>query len=301
MRPILDEFTLTCGAAKDDITLAFSCVIDKLAGNKDEPHAALLEMHDGTVKAIGKRNHSVVSVCYSKGAQSGPAFLGDWGKFIYFLDGEPIEEEITLERGPLRKLAWIDGAFYASGASMQVFRRDGVNQWTDISPSEKLRKEFAHQNLESIAGNNTQELYAAGEFGVVWRYDGTEWHPVQCQTNACFYTILCANDGRVYAAGQNGTVLRGKQDDFELLCSEPGIIDIWGMAEYYGKIYLAGYTALFLLDVEDELTLIPEPLKIADSFSELSVGGDTMWSLGMKDVLIFDEEYWLKFDQVTMA
>lgn len=301
MQPILNDFSLTCGAAKDDITLAFSCVIDELAGDKNEPHAALLEMHNGTVKPIGNRDHSIVSACYSEGHQSGPAFLGDWGKFIHFVNGETIEEDIAVKRGPLRKLAWIDGRFYAAGTSMQVFRRDGANKWTDISPSETLRKEFDQQNFESIDGFGAHELYAAGEFGVVWRFDGTDWHPVQSQTNACFYAVLCTKGGQVYTAGQYGTVLRGRQDNFELLCSEPGIIDIWSVAEYHGDIYLAGFTALFILDVEDELTLIPEPLKIANSFSELVVGGDTLWSLGMKDVLIFDEEYWLKFDQVTMA
>ncbi len=299
MYPILEKFTVVTGAAHDAKTAAFACVIDEKAEDPEDPHAAIYRLDDDTVKLIGVFDFSVVSVAYPDA--SGPAALGDWGKFVLFQGDTPEFETVPLQRGPLRKLAHIDGRYYASGGAMQVFRRDSRDDWTDISPSDALREEFGLQNLEAMDGYSASEIYAVGEFGVIWYYDGANWTPVQCQTNACFYSVLCAEDGWVYAAGQSGAIARGRLGDFELLYINTDIPDIWGLGHYRKTVYAAGFTALFLLDVENELTLIAEPLALASSYYDLSVANDVMWSIGMKDVMKFNEEEWMLIAKVNVA
>ncbi|MEQ6250652.1 hypothetical protein ABMC89_17305 [Sulfitobacter sp. HNIBRBA3233] len=290
--------TIVTAAAQSEDVIAFAMVIDELAEDPQSGHAAIYVLEVDTVRLIDSLEYSVVSVAYS---DAGPMTLGDWGKFKLYNGDTGTEETIPVKRGPLRGLGWIGGRAFSCGAAMQVWRRDAPESWTDISPPEDLRTEFDNHIFEAIDGFATDEVYVAGDFGVIWYWDGSAWDPIQCASNACFYAIHCASDGYVYAAGQAGTVARGRRSDFEILYSDPDIIDLWSVDDFDGEIYFAGYTALFQLDFENELTLIPEPLEFCRTYGVLSSAEGVLWSVGEKDVMIYDRDAWLRYMEVDVA
>src|SRR6266446_4137741 len=118
-------------------------------------------------------------------------FLGYWGEVLCMGSGDVHEEKIQSgngespqQRGPMRGIRSIGGRAYAVGTHRQVYRRDGANNWICIDQGARPQShDSAVVSFESIDGFSSEEVYAAGRQGEIWRYDGRNWRRLNSPTN----------------------------------------------------------------------------------------------------------------------
>jgi len=116
---------------------------------------------------------------------------------------------------------------YIVGPARAVYRRVGVKDWQlfNIGTQDDLmidnikkgkRSEFSYAFL-SIDGFSENDMYAVGNKGEAWHYDGNKWSMIDLPTNADLHKVHCAKDGYVYISGDEYTILKGKGDNWEYI------------------------------------------------------------------------------------
>jgi len=134
------------------------------------------------------------------------------------------------ERGQLAKgVTNIDGEVYAYGMVRSVFKRTGVKAW------EKITSESKHPNIyrdidrrrgnligdfvgfSALDGFNANDIYAGGNQGDFWHYNGKEWRRIELPINSDISTITCSKDGKVYIGSRVGNVVVGRDNSWEVI------------------------------------------------------------------------------------
>ncbi|MEL6711040.1 MAG: hypothetical protein AAFO08_04915 [Pseudomonadota bacterium] len=186
-----------------------------------------------------------------------------------------------------------------------ILRRDGMNQWTSMT--EELQKETAKIYVELYEANSDfgpgfdcidgfasdHDLYAAGGKSDVWHYDGKDWHPVDIPlSDMRIEHICCASDGYIYIAGRFGVLLKGKDDDWQVIEQDLTKKDFLDIADYQGNIYLCTEYRLYTL-VDDQLQVVDFGEQAAPvSYGSLYVNHGQLLSAGTHNACVFNGERW---------
>ena len=196
---------------------------------------------------------------------------------------------------------------YAVGSLRKLFRRDGVGKWTDLTDPEqhpnlfkrlKFLKERdggysnSYAGFRDVDGFNETDIYAGGRRDL-WRYDGERWHEIQLPQYPSISSVVCAKDDYVYVVGRNGPLLRGREDDWE-------VIDILAlhyneMTWFDGKLWLASDYELGVYENgEYHRYEFPAGGPAQYSFNGVHSCDDMLLSYGLEQVLLFDGEEWVE-------
>lgn len=200
------------------------------------------------------------------------------------LPGEPVA---------IRNARTIAGQTYACGMQRQVYRRIGEAQWIEMSaprgaPTEPI-------GFEAIDGYGENEIYAVGWGGELWEHDGTRWSQHAVPTNVVLAAVCCAPNGTVYAAGQQGIMLRGRHAAWDIIdWTDPVEADLWDLCWFQDKLYVSTATGLCTLDGQALVDVDFGPLGALSCFS-LTSAEDTLWSIGHADVASFDGKTWRRY------
>lgn len=157
-----------------------------------------------------------------------------------------------LSNCPLASLRVIDAQAYAVGAWRTIFRRDGIDNWTclhgnDAKEVELLQKNGQATGFNDIGGFSKNDIYACGEAGDLWHYNGEKWGAIDAPTNKNMISICCTPTGIVYIACDDGTLIEGRDNSWNILKEKtPEILDIiW----YQKQLYIAcGMYGLYQYD-----------------------------------------------------
>ncbi|KFE96917.1 hypothetical protein IX38_22630 [Chryseobacterium luteum] len=189
------------------------------------------------------------------------------------------------KRGPLREIRGIaKGRAYAVGTCRQAYVRDGEDQWRCIDESAQVGDiPITDTSFESIDGFSEQEIYTVGWEGEIWKYDGSVFSQQNSPTGLALYKVRCAPDGFVYACGQLGTLLRGRNDQWELIEHDST------KKSSTSFVYRLEDGKLLPVDFGDDIPRTCYHLSAADGI---------MWSIGAKDVMEFDGSDWKRCLQI---
>lgn len=174
------------------------------------------------------------------------------GGDVFAYDGQRATNESALPvglkasdlRAVVHGLGRVGKTLYAAGWPHRVWRRRGANAWDVMDagfPPDRLREtddivEALHEKrLRAIAGLADDELYAVGDGGEIWQWDGRTWRrrgsPVQSALVAA-----CAAVDRVYLADETGVLWVGRGDEWARATDRPPY-PVADMAWFDGRLW----------------------------------------------------------------
>ena len=211
----------------------------------------------------------------------------------------------------------IDGVAYFAGTPRKLFKRIAPNQWVDITSETEhpnLREDlipftdkrdyirsgvkFGFFAFDGFAGD---DIYAGGNGGDFWHYNGKQWRRMDLTSNFDIRAIVCAPDGDVYIGGFMGGLIVGRYQDgkerWHNIDTPIGGNCIKEMAWFKDVLYLTTDDGLFTCTKDNGKYLVKPYVFPPDGAAQFSFGGvsaceEALLSYGHSQALIFDGEKW---------
>jgi len=161
-----------------------------------------------------------------------------------------------LKNCPIMRIRHIAGKAYIAANWRTVFRRDGIDNWAvlhgnDPSQVEIQQKQNRELGFNDIGGFSENDIYACGGQGDLWHFNGKKWSELDLPTNIEFKSLCCAPNGKIYIGCENGTLIEGINEQWNILETKAANIDITDMTWYKDKLYLAcGMYGLYVFDMD---------------------------------------------------
>jgi hypothetical protein len=221
--------------------------------------------------------------------------IGEDGDVAVCLGGdESRSEKLSPQPVMIRNARTIGGFVFACGMKRQVYQRIDEDQWVDISAPFPANNEKA--GFEAIDGFSTKEIYAIGWGGEIWKFNGTKWANKASPTNVILTSVCCAPNGVVYICGQQGVMITGRQDAWELVEWEDDVsVDLWDLCWFQDKLYVATMTNLYTFEQNRLVEVDFGEIDTPTCFS-LTTADGVLWSIGRDDVVSFDGKSWQRYD-----
>jgi hypothetical protein len=297
---ILDDFSIVTGELRRDDLGYITFVKDDLAQDHVE-HSFFLVFHKREWLWPTDRdttNWTTTSVTVVKEPLEQALFIGLWGQVQRVGSGD-VKEELALAdlpegpktAGPICCIRAIAGRAYAAGMGRQVYRRNGMDSWQRMDLD--VRTDQAAHSFQAIHGLDATSIYAAGMRGEIWHYDGMRWRQEDSPTKRIITDVWCSGAGKVFACGQGGTVLVRSRGVWRLVDHDATEDDFWSIREFAGRVFLATMRDLYELNGAAVTLTNFGPDAPATCFA-LSVAGNTMWSVGAKNIFSFDGTRWTR-------
>jgi hypothetical protein len=228
--------------------------------------------------------------------------LGRDGKVLLIASkSHPIFEEIPdagtgpNKYGYVTDIQEIGGEIYVCGASGQIYQRTKMG-WIhrDQGLLEPLPFKLPRLFLNSIDGTATDDIYAVGNEGYIFHFNGKQWRNVSFETNLNLLSVKCINPDEVYICGQNGLMLGGNHNGWRILIDpdEVDIEELYDIEVFENKIYLSSESGLMIYnrkDIQSVDTGLNPPL--IDT-SSLSARDGILWSIGGEDLAYYNGKQW---------
>lgn len=202
-------------------------------------------------------------------------------------------------RGSITGVSTLFGQVYAVGPWRSVARRTGPDQWESLCARSILPKPGTGKGLEfgtdwgfhAIDGFAPDDLYAAGGYGDLWRYDGQKWHQCALPTNMLLYNVCCAGDGQVYVGAQGGSILRGRGERWEVIHQGEMTLPFKDMVWYGDRVWCTSDYGLWQI-VDGKLAEADVPEAVRSCAGNLSVGDGVLLLAGVYGATVFDGKQW---------
>jgi len=198
---------------------------------------------------------------------------------------------------PVRKVRLIGERYYAVSFERDVALREAPNRWRTISEEavadyRRGGHTMSAVGFEDIDGFSEQDIYACGEQGDLWHYDGTHWRTLDPPCNWRMERLCCAADGLVYIVGFAGEVLVGRDEQWRRVVAEPQPFNVERIAWFQGRLYAVTHGFLFVLDGERWRGLDYGQDRRPSSFGYLDATEDALLVAGPDSATVFDGTRW---------
>ena len=157
-------------------------------------------------------------------------------------------EEIVVDGQPtsIERVRCIADHAYTVGLLREVYRRAEVGKWEALSaglppveadgvPVERLN-DFGFRDIDGFA---TDDLYAVGGKGEVWRYDGHRWRPGRFPDQVPLFAVCCGADQQVYVSAEGQTLYRGSGDRWERVHQGQGTDPYHDLRWFQGRLWMS--------------------------------------------------------------
>jgi hypothetical protein len=120
----------------------------------------------------------------------------------------------------VRRLAVIDDVIFAAGMGRSVIRRVRRGTWTEFGPGTTAVDQGRIVGFEGIDGFSPDNIYVAGWGGEIWHWFHGGWQRIDSPTNVNLNAVACDRQkGLVFAVGDNGSMVRGAGDQWDVMVS----------------------------------------------------------------------------------
>lgn len=210
--------------------------------------------------------------------------------------------------GALSHLREIGSSLFACGQRGQVYRRFGDNDWrhvdqglllapvTDTSDLNAFLDNLLDgPNLNCIDGFHEEDLYAVGDSGGAWHFDGAVWRKLKLPTDEHLQWVRCYGSDEVWICGYNGALLKGNAaGGFVNVSAVDDNSTYWCLAKFEDKVYLSTEAGLEVYDGQ-RISVVSTGLKpeLQDGWRVDAADG-RLWTFGPKDMAWFDGHTWTR-------
>lgn len=198
------------------------------------------------------------------------------------------------DRGPLRRGVLLENTPIVVGMDRQVYRWKGGDRWETFEQG-LPRAGRAVKGYEAVAGYSLSDIYAGGWDGELVHWNGKTWRRIDSPTSSIIVNMCAGGDGQVYACGRTGLLLRGREDEWEIIEHQMTAEDFWGIAWFKGRLYLSSFNGVFVLGKGEVEPVDFGDLEI-DSYYHLTAAKSVLLSIGAKDIVSFDGKVWTAID-----
>jgi hypothetical protein len=271
--------------------------------NEDKiPHSGFIVWDAGKWGDAGRTKWYTAGITVAQKPKIQMCAVGIYGGALLLGSGDRHEEEIKAgqdvpkSRGPLRGVRNIGDHVYVVGMGRQAWRRDGENAWSLIDQGARPPADNKQVvGFEAVDGFSESEIYAVGWDGEIWKYDGKVWKQIDSPTNLVLTGLCCAGDGKAYATGRKGLLLRGRDAQWEVVDHESMGDDIWGSAWYNGKLYVSTMSEVYTFE-NDKFKPVDWGADAPNTCYHLNAADGVLWSFGAKDLMAYDGKAWTRID-----
>jgi hypothetical protein len=187
-------------------------------------------------------------------------------------------------------LTSVGQSIYAVGAVGQVLRSRDGRSWEQLAHARQVGAGL----LEAVAVYTPNEVYAVGADGAIVLLRPTQAERIDSPTNLVLSGICRGPDNLLYACGQKGVILHGREHRWTVIDHGVTMEDLWGICAFQGRIYVASTHFLYELHANtlEAVRFQHDPPR---TFCKLSTAGDdTLLSVGQRDAFLFDGREWTR-------
>jgi len=279
--------------------ILFGLVNDALA-KEGSPHSLLVLWDNGKFRPVATVGWNLCAIVCVDWQDTEYVVIGERGEMLSIDAHGGTADFGRLGAGngalTLRGASVAGGDLHVVGAGHRAFTVDPHGVARDISPDAgTVERAGGGVGLEAVSGFSAADLYAVGWEGQILRFDGNAWHVCPSPTNLILSSVLCAPTGEVWAAGQMGTIVCGRVDEWRVIDSDT-TDSIWSLSWYADGLIYATSRELFRIDAHagpGRIGLDADP----SSFHWLDAAkGRFLLSTGAKDVVLVSGDRELRID-----
>jgi hypothetical protein len=184
----------------------------------------------------------------------------------------------------MTNLANIDNTIYACGMGRVVLRREADGQWNDLSaPWPDLAEGVI--GFTALAALHPRLIYAAGWQGEIWMRDSSGWRREDTPTNANFNALALSPEEEVFAAGDNGVLLRGRQGHWSVVDTQVDL-NLTDVCWHAGDIFVSSDFDVYRLTPSGLVSDLNQQNETEDvsCLKLISAADQSLYSVGPSDV-----------------
>lgn len=239
---------------------------------------------------------SIVSAVFENSANGKCWWLLDKRGMVHSIRPEGLTQQQIEDAGTgpgkygyLSSIQLINEKLYACGYCRQVYEYT-ADGWKHIDDNILLAEDAMGYSLNDIAGYG-DVLCAVGNNGEIAIRSKNEWKLLASPTTEHLYALCSDGQGSFYAAGANGTIVKGNVSGFELLCSGDISDALWDIEYYQNNIVVSATSGLYLLQ-DGKLVPFNKPVAPAHVGYKLTVTEDMLISIGSHQIFSLENNTW---------
>jgi len=227
-------------------------------------------------------NWSSGSCCALAQPQRAFGMLGIDGEFA-FVQGDALSEH-DIDEDSMSAIAAVGRTMYAVGAVGRVLRSEDGRSWQRLTRAEDVNDDL----LEAVAAYTPDEIYAVGAEGAIVLLRPTTAERIDSPTNLVLSAVCRGPDDLVYACGQRGLILCGREHEWKVVEQDQTTEDFWDICTFQERIFLT--STHFLYELKDStLETVTFEDYTPHTFCKLATAADdVMLSVGQADAFLFD-------------
>ncbi|TDR34962.1 hypothetical protein DFR29_1418 [Tahibacter aquaticus] len=196
-------------------------------------------------------------------------------------------------RGSINKLRTIGGWLYFCGGNNSVGKRLGSGEWLSHTQSipDPERNDSRDNTLEDIDGFSESDIYTVGSEGQVFHYDGKTWTRLAFPTNARLETVCCAGNGSVYISDVDGSVFKGRGEEWVRIHKTKLQLPYRDMVWHDGKLWCTSDYGVWTI-ADDKVAVADLPPGVAAYAGNLSAADGVLLLAGYGGAAFREDGHW---------
>ena len=149
----------------------------------------------------------------------------------------PYKSEGGFLRGNMKRVKTFGAELIGCCGARQVFVRKAPAVWEQLGPAIPEAPHGESTGFEDFDQFSPNDMYAVGNPGDVWHFNGTDWRRCSFPSNWGLSAVCCAPDGNVYIAAST-VIYRGLGNKWQRLRTKDQItLPIKDLVWYEGQLW----------------------------------------------------------------